>query len=132
MRTKIFAYKGYVGILSGPDAEHMVAKPGNGNLGCVFKAQGVDVSPEALTLLKSVGRGSGGLGEVDIFQAGDKVIIGWLGGYLKAFKPSEIEMSRDYNPGLLSSTEGVEVPEEFKKFIDGIIEQQTPTPNENE
>jgi len=124
MRTKIFAYKGIVGIQSGPDAENMVAKPENGNLGCVLEAQGIDISPEALELLKSIPRGRDGLGEVDVFQAGDKIIFGWLGGYMKAILPEQCETSRDYNPSLLNSTEGVEAPEDFRKFVDEQLTEQ--------
>lgn len=96
MRTKIFAYKGVVGIQSGPDAEQIMAKPGGGNLGCVFNAEGVDISPEALGLLNNIPRGRDSLGEIDVFQAGDKVIVGWLGGYLKAFNPKNVETSREF------------------------------------
>ncbi|MEK6828566.1 MAG: hypothetical protein AABY15_00370 [Nanoarchaeota archaeon] len=120
MKTKIFVYKGIVGIQSGPDAEGFIAKPGNGNLGCVLDASSVEISKEALDLLVKIPKGGGGLGEIDVFQSGDKIIIGWLGGYLKAFKPESIETSRDYNPGLLTHTDGVEVPNEFKEFIDSM------------
>lgn len=121
MRTSIFAYKGIIGILSSPEAEGLIAKPGNGNLGCVLDASKIDISIEALELLKTIRRGRGGLGEIDIFKAGDtKVIFGWLGGYMKLFKPSEIETSRDYDPSLLVSSEDVIIPEDFKKVVESI------------
>ena len=120
MRTKIFCYNGIIGILSGPDSEGLVAKPEGGNLGCVLESTGVDISHDALELLKKVRRGHDDLGEVDIFSAGEKVIVGWLGGYMKAFRPEDIEGSSSYNASLLKATEGVETPQEFKDFVDSL------------
>lgn len=121
MRTKIFEYKGIIGIQSDPDAEGLVAKPENGNLGCVVHADFVDISPEALELLKEVKKGKDNIGDIDVFEAGEGIVIlGWLGGYLNAFKPTDILGSKDYNPALLKPTEGVEVPEEFKDFVDNL------------
>lgn len=120
MRTAIFAYKGYVGIKSHPSSEGIVAKPGDGNLGVVMESTGVDVSPEALDLLKKVKRSHDDLGEFDVFKAGDKIIVGWLGGYLRAFKPEDIEGSSTYQPSLLNPVEGVTTPQEFIDFIDNL------------
>lgn len=44
MKITIFAYKGFVGIMS--DSDGMIAKPGNGNLGCVCDASKVKISQE--------------------------------------------------------------------------------------
>lgn len=118
MKTTIFAHKGVIGILSSPDAEGFFAKPGGNNLGCVLDASSVEISEEALELLKSVRKGLGGLGDFDVFQSGDKVVIGWLGGYTKCFSPSEIETSRNYCPNLLKSSLGVVTPQEFIEFVD--------------
>lgn len=118
MRVKIFEYKGYVGIDSDPNSEGLVAKPGGGSLGVVMDASKADISPKALELIKKVRKGRDGLGEIDVFGTTEKPILGWLGGYKKAFKPEEIESSRDFNPNLLKSVEGVEAPDGFKKFID--------------
>ena len=118
MKTKVFAYKGYVGILSSPEAD-LVAKPGNGNIGCVADAANVEFSQDAIDLLKKVKRSSDDIGDVDVFKAGDGVVVfGWLGGYMKAFKPEDVEGSSTYNPSLLVATENVEVPKGFIDFID--------------
>ena len=118
MKTKIFAYKGIVGIESNPDAEGLLAKPGGGNIGCVLNAASAEISQEALDVLKSIPRGRDGLGDIDVFKADDgRVIIGWLGGYKKVVT-KDSETSRDYNPSLLQATENVEVPEDFKEFVD--------------
>lgn len=116
--TKVFIYKGIMGIQSNENSDALIAKPGNGNLGCVCDASKVQISKEALDALKSIPRGHDGLGEIDIFQSGDKVIFGWLGGYLKAFKPENIETSIDYNPSLLKHSDDVEIPKEFIEFVD--------------
>ena len=118
-KVKVFAYKGFVGISADENSEGIIAHPGNGNLGVVCDSKGVEISEEALELLNRVDRGHDSLGEVDVFKANDGVIVfSWLGGYKKAFRPEEIEGSRDTNMGLLTSTPGVEVEKEFMEFID--------------
>ena len=53
MRTKVFAYKGWVDIQSDVNAEGLLNKPlDKGQLGFVLNASFVDISPEALELLK--------------------------------------------------------------------------------
>ena len=119
MKTTIFAYKGIIGIQSSPDAEGLIAKPGNGNLGCVIDAASVEIQKEALDLLLKIRKGHDDLGDFDVFQADDKkIIISWLGGYLKVFIPNKTETSRDYNPKLLVATDGVVAPKEFIDYID--------------
>jgi hypothetical protein len=124
MRTTIFAYKGFVGIQSHPEAEYIVAKTGNGNLGVVVDARGVDVSPEALELLKQVPKSRDDIGEFDVFQSGELVIIGWLGGYKRGFRPEYITGSSSYNPDLLKPVDGVEVPEDFKQNINNYLKSK--------
>lgn len=115
--TKVFIYKGVIGIQSSEDSEALITKPGNGNLGCICDASKVQISHDALDALRKIRKGKDGLGEIEVFYGTDTVIFGWLGGYLKAFKPEEIETSRDYDPSLLTSVDGVETPQEFKDFI---------------
>lgn len=119
-KTTVFEYKGYIGIKSHPKADGMIAPAGGGNIGCVCDASKVQISKEALELLKKIPRGRDGLGEIDVFGSGDKKIFGWMGGFLRVFKPSEIETSRDYDPSILTHTDGVEVPKDFKTFIDNL------------
>lgn len=120
MKIQVFAYKGYVGISASPDCEGIVAHPGNGNLGVVSEADKVEFSSEAVEALRQVKKSDDDLGDVDIFQADDEVIFAWLGGYKKAFKPEHIEGSNSYDASLIKATEGVEVPQDFKEFIDNL------------
>lgn len=121
METTIFAYKGYVGILSDPDSDCLIAKPGNGNIGCVCDASKVKISPEAIELLKTVPKGHDDIGEIDVFKANDDmIIVAWLGGYLKVIDPKNAEAARNTNFNLLTASENVEIPESFKKFIDSL------------
>lgn len=119
--TKVFIYKGVVGIQSEETSDALIAKPGNGNLGCVCDASKVKISKEALEALKTIPKGNDGLGEIDVFKDNSgRVIFGWLGGYLKAFKPENAETSRDYNPSLLMHSDNVEIPKEFIEFVDSM------------
>jgi hypothetical protein len=116
--TTVFIYKGIVGIQSDPTENDFISKPGGGSLGCICDGSTVKISKDALDALKTIPRGRDGLGEIEIYKTGDKVIFGWLGGYLKAFDPKEIETSRDYNPSVLTHTDDVEIPKAFMEFVD--------------
>ncbi|MDD5650621.1 MAG: hypothetical protein PHF86_09430 [Candidatus Nanoarchaeia archaeon] len=66
MRTQIFAHKGWIGIKSNVNAEGLLNKPlDKGQLGFVVNADFVDISPDALELLKQVPLSGDDLGEVD-------------------------------------------------------------------
>jgi hypothetical protein len=56
MKTTIFKYKEYIGIMSNPNAEGFVTKPENGSFGCVLDASKVEISEEALKTLKEIPR----------------------------------------------------------------------------
>ena len=121
MKTKVFAHKGYIGILSDPKADGLVASPENGSFGCVIENanENVEISEEALKTLKTISKGHDSLGEIDVFGAdGGKVIFGWMGGFMSAYKASSVETSREYDPSLLVATEGVEAPQDFIDFVD--------------
>jgi hypothetical protein len=124
VKTNVFAYKGFVGIESSLQANGLLNSPAEpGQLGFVLDAAHVNFSPEAVEELKKVKRSGDDLGEVDIFEASEgRVIFGWLGGPLKAFKPELIEGSNSYDASLIkASEEPVAIPVEFKEFIDGYV-----------
>ncbi len=120
-KVKVFSYKGFVGISSSPESEGIIAHPGNGNLGVVCNAKDVEISEEALELLKKVKKGNDDLGDIDVFKSSDGMIVfSWLGGYLRVLRPDSVEGSRDTNMGLLSSTPGVEPEKGFIDYIDSL------------
>lgn len=124
MKTKVFAHRGIIGIDSSPEA-NLVAHPGGGNIGCVADATEVEISAEALTALKKVKRSHDDIGDVDVFKAGDgKVIFAWLGGYRRIVDPSRAEGSRTYDPSMLTATEGIEAPEDFKAAADKYLDEK--------
>jgi len=120
MRTQIFAYKGYLCINSEPGAEGMIASPATapGNIGCTVEADKIDVTPEALTMLKGLRKVGGSFASISCFDSNDgKIYFGWLGGFKQVSDPKNLEGDRDYEPSLLTPTE-FEVPKEFSDFID--------------
>ena len=119
METRVFAYKGVIGIQSDPKSDALIAKPENGGIGCVADASKVKFSKDAVDLLKTIKKGSDDLGDVDVFKANDgTVVFGWMGNYLRVVVPKESEGSREYDPSLLAPTDGVEPTDEFKEFVD--------------
>jgi hypothetical protein len=121
MRTKVFSYKGVVGIKSDVKADGLLNDPKkSGQLGFVVDASCVDISSEALVLLKTVPKSSDDIGEVDVFQASDKkVVFSWLGGPWKSFRPEDVSSSGTYDPSLLrASVEVVEIPQDFIDYVD--------------
>lgn len=131
MKTTVFAHRGIVGIESDLKSEGLLNNPAQpGQLGFVLDASTVRFSPEAVEELKKVKRSHDDLGEVDIFQTDDKrVIFGWLGGIRKAFKASDIEGSSSYDASLITSSADVETPQDFIDFVDGMLDQNEPSDN---
>jgi hypothetical protein len=78
--TKVFIYKGVIGIQSEETSEALLVKPDVGTLGCICDASKVKISKEALDVLKTIPKGHDGLGEIDTYQSGDKILFMWLGG----------------------------------------------------
>jgi hypothetical protein len=119
MRTKVFSYKGWVGIQSDVKAEGLLNKPlDKGQLGFVLDANFVDISPEALELLKKVPLSGDCIGEVDIFKSQKEIIFSWLGGPLKMFQPEKISGSSSYDASLITDTVDVEIDPAFIEAID--------------
>lgn len=120
MRTQIFVYKGLLCINSEPGADGMIASPATspGNIGCTVEADKIDVSPEALTVLKGLRKVGGSFASIMCWGVNDgKSYFGWLGGFKQVIDPKDLEGDRDYKPSLLTPTE-FEIPKEFSDFID--------------
>lgn len=124
--TKIYEYKNNVII----DATYPVAGAINdpmqpGQMGYLLSVnkETLNISQEAINLLLSIPKGNGGLGELECFQANDNdIVFGWLGG-MKKVVSTDMEMSRDWNPGLLDSAciikndLPIEIKEQLDKFL---------------
>lgn len=121
-RTTIFAYKGFIGIKSSTDAKGLLNNPlALGQCGFVVDAKYVDVSPEALELLKKLPKSGDCIGDFDIHSCiGDvPVVVSWLGGSLKMLDlKQDISGSRNYDPSLLKPCQNVEIDPDFITAID--------------
>lgn len=121
VKTKVFVYKGVLGIQSDIKSEGLLNNPANdGQLGFVLDASKVEFQQEAIDWLKKVKPSSDDFGGVDVFKTNEGMIVfSWLGGPLRlCMNQSEIDGSSNYHPELLTATEGVEAPEAFKIFVD--------------
>jgi len=126
MRTQVFQHKGILGIQSDFEAEGLLNDPSQpGQLGFVVNADFVDIQPEALELLKKVKPSHDDIGDVDVFQASDGVLVfSWLGGNLRAMNPDVIQGSNSYHPELLKTSDNVVTPQEFIDFLESELEDE--------
>lgn len=127
MKTKIFAYKNYLGIESSEDAEGMIAKPGNGNIGVVVMTGSCEITPEAKGMLKNAKREGGSFAPFMLTKHADpdagfgKSSFGWLGSYIAGAPASEVLVGRDCNKEVLDDMIEVKdmvLPEGFIQFVD--------------
>ena len=120
---QIFAYKGIVGILANPESKYIAAHPGGntGNIGVVAEAEGLTITQEAYDEVLKIKKSRDDIGDFDVFQAGDKVIVAWIGPYVRGLDPEKSEGSSSYKPELLKPYIGeLELPKEFIEQVDGI------------
>jgi hypothetical protein len=123
MRTQIFAYKGFIGILSNSNSEGIINDPIlQDSRGFSVDVKGIDISKEALGLLKKMKGHAGKDGELDIFKTADNIIIfSWLGGEYKIIDPKKSSFSLENDSSLFTPLdEGPEPPEEFINFINSL------------
>jgi len=123
VRTKVFAHKGIVGIMSSYDADGLINNPEEkGQLGFVVNASYVDISPDALDLIKKIKKSGDDIGEVDVYMAGnDDIVFSWLGGQWKMFKPEQITGSSEFDPYLLESSSNVLPDPGFVASVDKLL-----------
>lgn len=103
-RTQVFSYDRFVGIQSSTEVQGLLNDPfKEGQMGFVLNASAVDISQEALDLLKKVKKSGDCIGDIDIFAAGDEACFCWLGGTKKVIDTEnpDISGSRDYDASLL-------------------------------
>jgi hypothetical protein len=115
MKTQVFVYGGYLGVSSHPETEGLVAATG---LGIVINSQGLEISQEAIDVLRKARKAGGSYAPLQVFAGPDKsVIFGWEGSWKSIFPIDEVQLGRDDDPSLLQPSE-VEVPQDFRDFVD--------------
>jgi len=122
LRTQVFAYRGIVGIQSSCDAEGLLNKPKEkGQLGFVVDASYVDISSEALDLIKKVKKSCDCIGDIDVYKSSNCIVFSWLGRPWEMFKPELVSGSREFNPDLLRSRSGVLPDPGFVQCVDKLL-----------
>jgi len=117
MKTKIFEYKGYVGIEAG---DKLINDPNaSGQLGCVVRIDEVEITSKALDFLKFLGKTGDSLGDVMCWESIEGPCFGWLGNFKQVISTNQ-RGDRDFKPSLLSSqiNDDMIVPKDFIAFID--------------
>jgi hypothetical protein len=128
MKTKIFAYKDYVGV----DANMSEGKFINdikspGQLGIVVSINEIEISKEAKDIIRSAGREGGSFAPLMLTKHKDAGLehgdasIGVMGfGKIVVGKKGEINIGRTCDKDVLDMIPDsvVEPPEDFKEFID--------------
>ncbi len=135
MKTKIFTYKGWLGIESSDQAEGLIAKPGNGNLGVVLRSDCCEITPEAKAVFNNAKREGGSFAPFMLTtHAGGGIMhgkssFGWMGGYFNADEFANVKIGRECDKKVVDDmieVKDMEIPVEFKKFVDkeGYIDSQ--------
>lgn len=119
----MFAYKHFIGIKSDLKAEGLLNDPSQpGQLGFVVKARSIEISKEAMELLKLIPKSGDCIGDIDIHESNAGPIFNWLGGPWALLNTrSEISGSRDYDPSLLDGVVTIvknNPPKDFIKVCD--------------
>ena len=115
MRTQVFAYKGIIGIKSYAESTFL-----NDPQSCklfLVNTNTVDISPEALVLLKKIKKGEDSIADIMAYKAGETNVFGW-GGTLVKIITNKVVADKGYNPNTLTSTEGVKVEKSFMAYVD--------------
>ena len=143
--AKFFGYNGIVGCIGFNDKEitpEMEGQPltkdflseallnnplDEGQMGFVLDMNKCLFNQEALDILKDVPKGNDDISEVDAFQADDGVkVIAWLGGPVCALRKG-VEGSNSYDNSLFDDIVATEldIPEDFKEFVDSLSEEKS-------
>lgn len=127
MKTRIFAYKDWIGVESSEKCDGIIAKPGGGNIGVVVNTEFCEITPEAKRVFQGAHREGGSFAPFALTTHSDphnpahgKSSFGWIGGYLNASHFLEVAIGRDCDLSALDDitvVETLEIPEEFKEFV---------------
>ena len=127
MRAKIFAYKGVLGALTDLDNGVFLNNPRKGGqLGVVIPVEEVDITAEAVKLLKSASRGGGSFAPIMLTRHSDPVksksqaSIGLLGFCKHLYAGGDLCIGRTCDTSILDlcNITEIEVPEDFIQVVD--------------
>ena len=127
MRTKIFAYKGVIGAETDLDNGIFLNDPkSEGQLGVVVPVEEIDITPDAVFLLKSAPKEGGSFAPIMLTlhsNAADtesKASIGLFGFWKHLFRGSDLCIGRTCNTSVLElcNITDIEIPKEFIEVVD--------------
>lgn len=124
MKTRIYVYKGVIGIQGGDTFLHQQSGPDETPC-CMVAGSEVELSREAYDLILQIPKSNKGYGDFDVFRTGDQgVVVAWVGKKERMVIARESFGSRMFNPSLLEQfvVEGVEPPEAFTTFVDQLTD----------
>jgi hypothetical protein len=122
MKTKIFAYKNNLGAITDMENGVFLNRPLDpGQLGCVVPSTEVEITREAVSLIRNAHRSGGSFADIMLTRhaVGTGSSIGLIGCGLHHFG-SDFEISRTCDLSVLDDmtiTED-EAPESYREFID--------------
>jgi len=105
-KTMVFAYNGILGLLAGKTFVNDPTQPGT--LGPVVALDQLEITQEALDLLKTIPKREDSVGDVMAWSTSadaslpPAIVFGWLGGPLHMLNPKGASADRDYDPDLLA------------------------------
>ena len=126
MRAQIFAYEGVLGAITDPENGLFLNDPKQpGQLGVVIPVEEIDITSEAISLLKAAKREGGSFSSIMLTRhsANDmtsKASIGLLGGLGKAvFTGDDLMIGRDCDTSILDMCTVKEdiLPLDFVDFV---------------
>lgn len=119
MKTKIFAYKNFIGAETDVDNGIFLNDPkGESQLGCVIPLEEIEITKEAKQLLRKATREGGSFAPVMLNEGS----IGLLGFSSHLFNVDKPMLSRDCDLSVLDklADSDIEVPAVFIEFIDDL------------
>jgi hypothetical protein len=120
MKSKIFAYKGIVGAETDLENGVFANNPkAEGQIGCVIPIEEIEITQEAIDLIKKAPRESGSFASIMLMDNH----IGLLGFHKHVFQGEKLCISRDCKLSTLDKLTVVDyIPEDFKQFVDYVTQ----------
>lgn len=124
MTAKIFSYKGHVGIDINMDGTFLNDPKGMGQLGCVISTKEVEITQDAIDIIKSAKKSGGSFAELMLTkhaEEGDSSI--GVMGFGKVYLGNKFEIGRTCETSILADCNLIteEAPADFKEAIDELF-----------